>query len=47
VDERGNSVHFHSLSERKFTHHHVHLVGNFQQLGQTADDFVETITIDS
>ena len=45
--QRGDQFHFHPLTERELTHHNVHFVGDLEQLGQAAHNFVETIAIDS
>ncbi len=39
VEERGDELHFHPLSEAELAHHHAELVCHIQQLAQASYDF--------
>ena len=46
VNQSRDQFHFHSLAQREFAHHHVHLVLHLQQFRQAADNLGEACPID-
>src|SRR5438552_7774088 len=47
MNERSDQLHFHSLAQREFAHHHIHFVSHLQKFRQSIHDFSKPVAVDS